>query len=487
MKAEQLRASILQQAIQGKLVVQNENDEPASVLIDKIKAEKKKLIEEKKIKKEKPYPPITDEEKPFELPQGWEWVRLGEIIDVRDGTHDTPKYISTGIPLVTSKNLKDGEIDFKSTRFISMEDAEKINQRSAVEDGDILFAMIGSIGNPIIVKKTREFAIKNMALFKSINFNCTNMFYILNFLMLEQGVMKEKASGGVQSFVSLSFLRNYAIPLPPLSEQKRIVEKLEQIMPLIDEYEKLEKELTLLDGNLKDKLKNSLLQEAIRGKLVSQDQNDEPASVLIEKIKAEKEKLVEEKKIKKEKPLAPITDEEKSFEIPIGWEWIRFGELMLKVTDGAHTTPKYVASGVPFLSVKDMSSGKLDFSDTKFISEEEHKELFKRCNPELGDVLVTKIGTTGIPVIVDTDTEFSLFVSVALLKFNQDLLYNKFLVHLINTPLVKQLSKDNTRGVGNKNLVLKGLKNFPIPLPPLEEQKRIVEKLDELMVLCDKL
>ena len=199
-------------------------------------------------------------------------------------------------------------------------------------------------------------------------------------------------------------------------------------------------------------LKNSILQLAVQGKLVPQDKNDEPASVLLEKIKAEKEKLIKEKKIKKEKPLAPITDEEKPFDIPDSWEWCRLGEILDKWTDGTHSTPKYTESGVPFLSVKDISKGFIDFKNTKFISQDEHDELYKRCNAEYGDILLTKVGTTGIPVIVETNIEFSLFVSVALLKFNQIELYNKYILNLINSPLVNNQCIENTKGVGNKNM-----------------------------------
>ena len=178
-------------------------------------------------------------------------------------------------------------------------------------------------------------------------------------------------------------------------------------------------------------LKNSILQLAIQGKLVEQRPEEGNAEDLYAQIQAEKQRLIAEKNIKKQKPLPVITDEEKPFDIPESWKWVRLGDILLKLTDGAHSTPKYTDNGIPFLSVKDMSSGMLNFSNCKYISEEEHKELYSRCNPEYGDLLLTKVGTTGIPVLVDTDIQFSLFVSVALLKFDQLVIYNKYLKYLI--------------------------------------------------------
>ena len=183
---------------------------------------------------EKPLPEITEDEKPFEIPESWMWVRFSEVVDVRDGTHDTPKYVSEGIPLVTSKNLVNGKIDFDTAKLISKEDATAINMRSEVNTGDILFAMIGTIGNPVLVEKGREFCIKNMALFKPIGNRLFDMKYFLLFLQKEQEQMKKSASGGVQAFVSLKFLRNYLLPLPPLTEQKRIVARLEELLPLCE-------------------------------------------------------------------------------------------------------------------------------------------------------------------------------------------------------------------------------------------------------------
>ena len=178
--------------------------------------------------------PVSPEEQPFEIPESWVWVRLGDIIDVRDGTHDTPKYVSEGVPLVTSRNLINGTIDFDTAKLISYADSEAINIRSGVDDGDIVFAMIGTIGNPVLIKKERNFSIKNMALFKPISRELFCMEYLLQFLTKAQTDMRKSASASVQSFVSLSFLRNYPIPLPPLAEQKRIVAKLEEILPLCE-------------------------------------------------------------------------------------------------------------------------------------------------------------------------------------------------------------------------------------------------------------
>ena len=245
----QLRRSILQWAVQGKLVPQDPSDEPAEVILERIRAEKQKLIKEGKIKKNKHESIIfrrdnshyekrgsdevcIDEEIPFEIPTGWNWSRLGTCLDVRDGTHDTPRYVAEGVPLVTSKNLSNGKIDFTTAKLISREDSQVINQRSKVESGDIMYAMIGSIGNPVLYQGNDEFSIKNMALFKRVS-NGMDMEYVYWFLVLVQEDMKKAASGGVQSFVSLGYLRNYLIPVPPIAEQKRICSTIGQIIPLL--------------------------------------------------------------------------------------------------------------------------------------------------------------------------------------------------------------------------------------------------------------
>ena len=173
-------------------------------------------------------------------------------------------------------------------------------------------------------------------------------------------------------------------------------------------------------------------------------------------------------------------DDEIPFEIPHNWAWTRLGNILYKLSDGTHSTPKYVESGVPFISVKDVSGGVLTFDSCKYITEMEHRELYSRCNPQLGDILLTKVGTTGIPVIVDTNEEFSLFVSVALLKFNQNLLYNEFLLNMILAPLVQKQAEENTRGVGNKNWVMRDIAHTLIVIPPVKEQHRIVAKLKEI-------
>ena len=246
---ERLKKSILQEAVQGKLVSQDPSDEPAEALLERIRAEKQRLIKEGKIKKDKHESVIfrrdnshyekrgsedvcIDDEVPFEIPSGWSWARLGTCLDVRDGTHDTPRYVSKGVPLVTSKNLSNGRIDFSTAKLISKQDSDAINQRSKVDSGDIMYAMIGSIGNPVLYRGTDEFSIKNMALFKCVP-DGMYMEYVYWFLVLAQEDMKKAASGGVQAFVSLGYLRNYLIPVPPIAEQKRICNAIEQVLPLL--------------------------------------------------------------------------------------------------------------------------------------------------------------------------------------------------------------------------------------------------------------
>lgn len=288
--------------------------------------------------------------------------------------------------------------------------------------------------------------------------------------------------GGVRS--ALSFKDLCEIDFPDLSyeQQTKALGKIKSFINKTNQIcERFSQSLESIS-----KLKQSILQDAIQGKLVPQDPNDEPAEKLLEKIKVEKEKLIKEGKLKKEKPLPPTNPKDFPFELPKGWEWCIADKFCTQITDGTHHTPTYLHSGIPFLSVKDLTGGKLEFSNSKFISKEEHAELSKRCHPEFNNVLLTKVGTTGIARVVDTKEEFSIFVSLSLLKFNSDYIDPYYLELCINSPYVRKLSKEGTEGIGNKNLVLRKIKSFLIPIPPLNEQKRIVEKVNSLTKICDE-
>ena len=497
MTAQQLKNSILQMAVQGKLVPQDPNDEPASVLLERIRAEKERLIKEKKIKREKnpsvifkgadntPYEKIGNEvrsladEVPFDIPDSWEWVRFGNIV---------ANYDSKRRPVTKEQRKNEhGYYDYYgATGAIDRVD-------DYIFEGEYL--MIGEDGGNFFTERDNAFIASG-------RFWANNHVHIVQPILCDIHFLKHfldscnlpkmgLINGIAVPKLNQEHLNSILVPLPPLSEQEAIVAELSKYAPLLDEYQLAYSEIKLLNDSFPERLKKSILQEAVQGKLVPQDPSDEPAEALLERIRAEKQRLIKEGKIKKDKHESVIfrrdnshyekrgseevcIDEEIPFEIPENWAWCRLGSILEKLTDGTHSTPKYTDSGVPFISVKDVSSGVLSFDNAKHISESEHRELYKRCDPKRGDILLTKVGTTGIPVIVDTDEEFSLFVSVAQLRFSHLLLDANYLLLLIESPLVQQQCTEHTRGVGNKNWVMRDIANTLVAIPPLAEQKRIV-------------
>jgi type I restriction enzyme S subunit len=236
------------------------------------------------------------------------------------------------------------------------------------------------------------------------------------------------------------------------------------------------------------KLRELILELAVRGKLVPQEPNDEPASELLKRIAEEKARLVAEGQIKKQKPLTAITEEDQPFELPAGWEWASTATLALLITDGTHHTPTYISSGVPFISVKDIDGTTISFDNCKYISQEEHIAINARCNPELGDILLCRIGTLGRPTIVDTEVPFSLFVSVGLLKLPKKTELSRYFHCVLSSPLMyRQYDQIKAGGSHTNKLNLGDIPRLLVPVPPLAEQHRIVAKVDELMALCDRL
>ena len=487
MTPQELKNSILQLAIQGKLVEQRPEEGTAEELFAKIQEEKQRLIAEKKIKKEKPLPEITEDEKPFDIPESWMWVHLNWIASSSLGkTLDKAKNTGDLQPYLCSINVYWNGISLEKVKEARFEENEL--SKYLLQKGDLLICEGGDVGRSSVwehdVTMYYQNALHRVRFYQNIN------PYFYKYLIecyKGMGIIDRFSKGVTIKHLVQNSLNAMWLPFPPLAEQKRIVAKIEELLPYINRYEQAWSKLERFNSRFPEDMKKSLLQYAIQGKLVEQRPEEGTAEELFAQIQQEKQRLIAEKKIKKEKSLPEITDDEKPFDIPESWKWVRLGSILYKLTDGTHSTPKYTASGIPFLSVKDMSSGKLDFSNCKYISEQEHQELYARCNPEFGDLLLTKVGTTGIPVIVDTNEQFSLFVSVALLKFDQNLLCNKFLQLLINAPLVQTQATENTRGVGNKNWVMRDIANTVIALPPLEEQKRIVEKLEQLLPLCERL
>ena len=307
--------------------------------------------------------------------------------------------------------------------------------------------------------------------------------------------------GAANVSLSMKDIATVEFPLPPIERQRELsnlfVSLQEKQKEISAEYEKQTEYAKLLRQNI--------LQDAIEGKLTADWRKQNPvqkgnpdydAEALFEQIqKGEVSPSLQPAsqfsatpsagsnaaRNARSKTLATITGEEKPFEIPEGWKWVRLGEIVYKLTDGTHKTPEYVSDGIPFLSVKDLSSGKIDFSHVKHISQKSHDELYKRCNPQRDDILITKVGTTGIPVLNDSDIQFSLFVSVALIKFPIHLINKYFFVFLLKSPLVQKQAKDNTKGMGNKNWVIDAISNTILVLPPLKEQEEIVNKVETLL------
>lgn len=467
MKAQDLKKSILQYAMQGKLAAQDPNDEPASELLRRIKAEKEQLIKDGKIKKEKPLPPITQDEIPYELPQGWEWVRLGEICKLEQGT----KVNNVRLPLLNAKYLRYGT------------DKQILSDGQLVQKDNYIILVDGENSGEVF--KVFEDGIMGST-FKLLTINSNvNIDFILYILKYYQDVFRYSKKGAAIPHLDKELFKNIAMGMPTLAEQKRIVEKLEEILPLVDEYGKNEEILSEMNQKLPKQIRQSILQYAVQGKLVEQNPQDEPAIELLKRIKAEKEKLIKEGKIKKEKPLPPITQDEIPYELPQGWEWVRMQEVY-DVRDGTHDSPKNVTNGIPLITSKDFKNGKINFDNAKLISADAHQKIEQRSHVDDGDILYSMIGgNIGNMVIVKKERDFSV-KNVALFKYYDKKLSEPYFLKLLLEAITFDF-KNKAFGGAQQFVSLNFIRNYLIPLPPLAEQKRIVAKVEELMNLVNKL
>ncbi|MEO1685283.1 MAG: restriction endonuclease subunit S [Cyanobacteria bacterium J06631_12] len=522
---EKLRRLILTFAMKGSLVPQRSEDLPASESIKKADAAKQRLIKEGVIKRGKLSPMIKVEEIPYELPESWEWVRLNEVIDVRDGTHNTPKYVDSGYPLVTSKNLYTGTLNLENVKYVAKEDYLEISKRSKVDVGDILFAMIGSIGNPVMVSTDVEFAIKNVALFKFYIEDSPCRKYLYYFLLQAQEDMREKSSGAVQSFVSLGYLRKYLFPLPPIEEQHRIVAKIDQLMARCDELEKplaerdrkqitvhtaaLNRLLTAPDTNtfteswqfitkhfselysVKEnvaELRKAILQLAVMGKLTKQDPDDVSVRDLLESISENKTK-----KMKRVKSSADISSKKEPFNIPRSWQWIKLGDVVLSAESGwspqCLREPR-VKNDWGVLKVSAVSWGAFNSKENKALPP--NKDPRPECEVKTGDFLISRANTAELvarSVVVDNAPK-NLMMSDKIVRFSFFDCIDKYFVNIANgTYYARNYYIDNASGTSNsmKNVSRSVMLNLPIPLAPISEQKQITHKVSQLMTLCDEL
>ena len=485
MTPQELKNSILQLAIQGKLVEQRPEEGTGEELYRQIQAEKQKLIREGKIKKEKPLPEIAEDEVPFDIPESWKWVRLGDCSSYAQAkVKISPLSITSDM---WSLDLEDIEKETGRIHTFCKAAERKISgDRVCFAKGQILYSKLRPYLKKILVAPDAGICTPELVPFSV--YGGIRPDYIANALRAPHVdfVINSVTYGVKMPRVGTETMVNLLIPLPPLAEQKRIVGKIEELLPLIDRYEKAWGRLEEFNRRFPADMQKSLLQMAIQGKLVEQRPEEGTGEELYRQIQAEKQRLIKEGKIKKEKPLPDIAEDEVPFEIPESWKWVRLGDIILSAKDGPHFSPKYQPSGIPFISTRNISTGKLDFTGAKYISEELHQELCKRCKPKQWDVLYSKGGTTGIAAVNDTDVDFNVWVHVAVLELG-DYLFPFYLATALNSPHCYDQSQKLTHGTSNRDLGLTRMINISLPLPPLAEQKRIVAKLEDLLPLCERL
>lgn len=485
--AQALRERILDLAMRGKLVPQDPNDEPASVLLEKIKAEKEELVKEKKIKKSKPLPAITDDEKPFDIPNSWEWVRLGDVGVWAAGATPSrrhPEYYGGNIPWLKTGDLNDGIVNETSEKITEL--GVKNSSVKVNKPGNVLIAMYGATIGKLGIVGEKEL-VTNQACCGCSLFDGVYNWYLFYYLLSSRKQLIDLGSGGAQPNISKNKIEKFVFPLPPLSEQSRIAAKIAQLFALLRKVESSTQQY----AELQTLLKSKVLDLAMRGKLVKQDPNDEPASVLLEKIKAEKAELVKEKKIKKSKPLPSITDEEKPFDIPDSWEWVRLGDLTAPVeyamADGPFGSNLKKADytldpEVRIIQLSNIGENGWKDQNVKYTTFE-HLKSIQRSEVFPGNIVIAKMMPAGRAIIVPNKDKKYILSSDAVKFIPDTQVYKDFLLYAINSNTYRDQVNEKLQGTTRPRTSLKKLKNFLIPLPPFDEQKRIIDELMQLFNL----
>lgn len=485
MTPQELKSSILQLAVQGKLVEQRPEEGTGEELYQQIQAEKQKLIKEGKIKKEKPLPEISEDEIPFDIPESWIRVRLRTAVYNRGQI----------VPETAFSYIDIGSIDNKRQRLNSEEniiepDKAPSRARKIVEYGDILYSTVRPyLHNMCIIDRDFSFmpiastGFAAMACHAGI-YNKYLFYYLMSPAFDMYANNTENSKGVAYPAINDDRLYRAVIAIPPLAEQKRIVAKIEELLPYIDRYEQAWSKLEDFNKRFPVDMQKSILQMAIQGKLVEQCPEEGTGEELYQQIQAEKQKLIKAGKIKKEKPLPEISKDEMSFDIPESWKWVRLFDLCKSISDGDHQPPPQVQSGIPFLVISNVSSGEIDFSNTRYVPQDYFDALSTDRVAEKGDILFTVTGSYGIPVKVVCDQQFCFQRHIALLKLIIDWDY---LFYVLKSPVIQSQCDATATGTAQKTVGLKSLRNMVLPLPPLAEQKRIVAKLEEILPLCERL
>ena len=534
MTAQQLKNSILQMAVQGKLVPQDPNDEPASVLLERIRAEKEQLIKEKKIKKEKnpsvifrgadnlPYekvgknePVCIADEVPFEIPESWEWVRLIEVCEyIQRGK--SPKYSTIKkYPVIAQKcNQWDG-FSIEKAKFIEPDSLQSYGEERLLQDNDLMWNStgLGTLGRIAIYKSALnpyELAVADSHVtvirpFKAYILPEYLYYYFANPSV--QNVIEDKADGTTkQKELATATIKAYLVPIPPLNEQKRILEKLEEVLPIVEKYKVVYDTAESLQDAFPDRLKKSILLQAVQGKLVPQDPSDEPAEVLLERIRAEKQRLIKEGKIKKDKHESIIfrrdnshyekldgeercIDDELPFEIPTTWIWVHLDNICNYIQRGK--SPKYSSiRKYPVIAQKCNQWDGFSIDKAKFITPESltsyAAERFLQDNDLMWNS--TGLGTLGrIAIYKEALNPYELAVAdshVTVIRPLKRYILSEYLYFYFSNPSVQSVIEEKADGTTKqKELATSTIKNYYVPIPPLEEQKRIIAKINEILPL----
>ncbi len=468
MTAQELKNSILQLAVQGKLVPQCKDDEPASELLKRIEQEKSTLIKAGKINKYKAFAKLTADDYPFDIPESWVWIKLGDVCQLHDGV----KRSGEKYPYLEAKYLR-GKID-----------ATMLNEGKFVKKGTRLILVDGENSGEVF-NATEDGYMGST--FKVLYFPQQFFVgYVLYFLLFKKEAFRHNKTGSAIPHLNKELFFNMPFPIPPLAEQKRIVEKIEELMPLIEEYGKAEERLSKLNAEFPDKLRKSILQQAVQGKLTERAPADEPASELLKRIKVEKEALIKAGKIKKEKPLPAITDDEKPFDIPDTWEWVRLSDVAEVSRGRSKHRPRndkilYENGKIPLIQTGDVArANNVIFDCSAYYNETglAQSRLWKR------DTLCLTIAANIADVaILGIDACFP--DSVVGINGYAPITSNKYFMYMLEA--FQEILDSKATKSAQKNLSVDTILSVAYPLPPLGEQKRIVKRVEELLALCDEL